>query len=251
MKNKIVGLLFGIGWLTLPLFVFGATFPGPFPVLKSVNLKLGLQVNGQPVKSPAIVGAGKDFSVVWSSAEGARCMSNWNDSSLEAKGASVGSITASRAFVVTCFAPGAAQTASVQVVVGTTDLSVVSLSATGFKSAKKKGVYTAGHYVLKASVRNSGKLGTPVPFRVRFEESADGKAGWVASGEEVIPPLRGGGTAKIPELQRTGNAGTEPRYYRVCVDTERKVEESNEGNNCSKVIGPYSFVTPAPSGDAQ
>ncbi len=236
----LLSLLFG----GVPSIALGATFPGPFPTLSSVNVKAGLLVDGKPVKSPAMVGAGKDFSIVWSSTQGGRCVSNWSDAFMEANGTTVGSVTASRAFIITCFGLGTAQTVKLQVNVGTTDLSVSSLSTPGLKSSKKKGFYIAGPFMLKASVKNTGKLGTSVPIRVRFEESPTGTSGWVASGEAVVPVVRGGGTVQIPELARMGNAGDNTRYYRVCVDTERKVDETNEDNNCSKVIGPFSFLAP-------
>lgn len=243
MKNKIISVATGV-LFAFPAVVFAATFPGPFSTISSVNLKASILVDGQTVKSPALVGAGKDFTISWASENRGRCMSNWSDSLLSSTGMTTGSITANRAFVITCFGPGAAQTVKLQVNVGTTDLSVSSFSAVGLKTSKKRGFYTAGPYTLKASVRNGGKLGTSNPVRVRFEESSNGTTGWIASGEVVLPLLKGSSTTKIPNLERTGNAGVDTRYYRVCVDTERKVDETNEDNNCSKVIGPYSFVAP-------
>ena len=243
MKNKIISVATGV-LLAFPAVVFAVTFPGPFSTISSVNLKAGILVDGQTVKSPALVGAGKDFSISWTSENRGRCMSNWSDSLLSSTGVTTGSITASRPFIITCFGPGAAQTVKLQVNVGTTDLSVSSFSAFGLKASKKRGFYTAGAYTLKASVRSGGKLGTSIPVRVRFEEGANGTTGWVASGEVVLPLLKGNSTTKIPDLERTGNAGADTRYYRVCVDSERKVNETNEDNNCSRVIGPYSFVAP-------
>lgn len=237
-------LYFAGFFLLVPTVAFGVTFPGPFSTISAVNLKASILVDGQTVKSPALVAVGKDFSFSWTAASGTRCMSNWSDSLLSSTGVTTGSITASRAFVITCFGPGAAQTVKLQVNVGTTDLTVSSLSAFGLKASKKRGFYTAGPYILKASVKNSGKLSTSFPIRVRFEESANGTGGWITSGENIIPLVKGNSVVQIPELPRTGNAGADTRYYRVCVDSERKVDESNEDNNCSKVIGPYSFVAP-------
>ncbi|MDO8619862.1 MAG: CARDB domain-containing protein [bacterium] len=230
-------------FLVIPLVTL-ASFDGPFPTISAINLKATVQIGGQPVKSPALVGANSNFTINWTAVDGARCVSNWSDSSLPAKGSSAGSITTSRSFVITCYAPGAAQTARLQVNVGTTDLLVSSFSASGLKVSRKKGFYVAGPFILKASVRNAGKLGTSLPVRVRFEESQNGTTGWVASGESVISRVNGNGTVQIEPLSRVGNAGVDTRYYRVCVDTERKVDESNETNNCSKSIGPYSFIAP-------
>ena len=54
--------------------------------------------------------------------------------------------------------------------------------------------------------------------------------------------MPGAVTITLDPLLRQGNAGVGARYYQVCLDTENKVSEAKEDNNCSRVLGPYSFV---------
>ncbi len=129
-------LLFAGFFFVVPSLALAA-FSGPLPLQNSIGLRAVVQVNNTPVKSPVTVSAGSDFSIVWESV-GVGCVSNWSEGVLRATGVTTGSITASRAFVVTCFGPGVAQTVKLQVNVGTTDLSVSSFSAVGLKTSKKE-----------------------------------------------------------------------------------------------------------------
>lgn len=235
-----LGLLL-VGTL-MPFLAFATPFPAPLPTIKQVGLQLSVQVGGKSVKSPAVVAANTDFSVAWKS-QGVGCVGDWTGDTLPPTGSVSGSITANRTFIVTCFGRGAAQSAKAQVNVGVADLTVSSFSAAGLKGAKgQRGTFTAGPFTLKASVRNFGKLPIATPFKVKLQESENGTSNWTSAAEQTVPALGGGATLRLDEWPRQGNAGAATRHYQVCVDTENKVSESKEDNNCSKVLGPYSFV---------
>lgn len=251
-------------WRLVAGFIFlAATVPGvllgapsesaPFeslPVVKAVNLKAAIQLGGASIKSPVVIAAEKEFTIVWKSV-GHGCISNWDEELLPASGSAVGSVSKSRAFVITCYGRGAAQTATIQVTVGAADLSIGAFSAVGLKAAKgKKGLYLTGSggeddhapFVLKATVKNLGKLQTGGPFTVDYLESTDGLDSWVSIAERTVDRIGGGSTLAHEEIPRLGNPNGDKSYYKVCADTEEKVDEAKEDNNCSKVLGPYSFV---------
>ena len=226
--------------LSFPTLAFAAVFPTPLSTVRAVNLKATLQVDGVPVKSPAVVGANADFTIVWSS-QGVGCVSNWSPDTLPASGSSVGSITENRQFVITCYGRGAAQSANLQVNVGVTDLSIPSLAITNLRKVKTAGTYVADAHTLKATLRNLGKLAAAVPFRVQFELSNDGSTNWVALGDYAVAGLAGSATAAL-EHEWHSTAGVAKVYLRACADKTEKVAESNETNNCSRILGPYAFA---------
>jgi hypothetical protein len=221
-----------------------------FPLVKAVNLQANIQLGGASVKMPVVVAAGKEFTIRWKSV-GHGCISNWDEELLPASGSAVGTVSKSRAFVITCYGRGAAQTATLPVTVGAADLSIGTFSVVGLKPAKgKKNAYLTGSegedehapFVLKASVKNLGKLPVGKSFLVEYQESEDGKSGWVSIAEQTVDGMDSGSTLALDELPRIGNPNGDTSYYRVCADTEEKIEETKESNNCSKVLGPYSFV---------
>lgn len=221
-----------------------------FPVVKAVNLKATIQIAGAPVKSPVVIAAEKEFTIVWKSA-GNGCISNWDEELLPASGSAVGAVSKSRALVITCYGRGAAQTATLQVNVGVADLSIGAFSVTGLKAAKgKKGFYLTGSggeddhapFILKATVKNLGKLPVGKSFKVEYLESTDGLDSFVSIVERTVDNIGSGSTLALEEIPRLGNPNGDKSYYKVCVDAEEEVEESKEDNNCSKVLGPYSFV---------
>ena len=237
-----------LGFILLFPATAGAEFGDPIPTVKSVGLKIAVQINGKQVKLPATVAEDGDFTIIWTTVPNTAtgCISNWSSATLPPSGSSVGSIKKSRSFVITCYGRGAAQSATMQMNVGTADLVVSSFSAVGLKAAKgQKGKYLALPFTLKASVRNTGKLPVGTAFLIKYMESDNGTTGWITSGERTIPEIKGSGTLAIEELPRQGNAGVDARYYQVCVDSGKDIHETREDNNCSKVLGPYSFV-PAP-----
>lgn len=221
-----------------------------FPVVKAVNLKAAIQIAGAPSKSPVVLAAEKEFTIVWKSA-GNGCISNWDEELLPASGSAVGTVSKSRAFVITCYGRGAAQTATLQVNIATADLSIGAFSATGLKAAKgKKGFYLTGSggedehtpFILRATIKNLGKLPVREPFKVKYLESTDELDSFVSIAETTVYNIGSGSTLALEDLPRLGNANGDKSYYKVCVDAEEEVEEAKENNNCSKVLGPYSFV---------
>ena len=235
---------FLLGAFLFPVAVFAATFTGPLATTKSVSLQAAIQVGGITIKSPATVPAGSDFSVVWRST-GAGCVSNWNDSTLSASGSTVGSITASRSFVITCFGRGTAQTAAMQVNVGVLDLSVSTFSFSGLKKGKGSGTYVEGPFGIKTTVKNLGKLPTATTFKVKYTyaKSADMRTGLITMGEINLHGINGGESTGMEEFPWTGApSGNDSIYYQVCADTGNAVAEVKEDNNCSKVLGPFKFV---------
>ncbi len=232
-----------------PILVFAVVFPPPLGTVRSVGLRLSVLVAGQEVKSPILVPANTDFTLAWKS-EGTACLSNWTavDVTLPASGSSVGSLTIgtlNRPFVITCYGRGAAQTATVQVTVGVTDISVASFSIVGLKNGKERGAYIEGSYTLKASLRNLGKLPTATPFKIKYNiaTNAEMTTGLRNIGEIWIGGIGGGSSKQMDPFGWQSTPSADSLYFQMCADTASAIAESVEDNNCSRVLGPYKFVT--------
>ncbi len=219
-------------------------FPDPFfPTIKSVGLKASVEIGGAPVKLPATVAAGSAFSVVWKSS-GTGCVANWSGAlPLPPTGSATGSLTVSRPFVITCFGRGAAQSAKMQVNVGVTDLIVPTFSITGLKRAKVKDTYLEGPFTLKATIKNLGKLANPSSFKVKYVRSlsADMKTSPLTIGEITINGIGSSQSRTMDVFPWASTPSADSSYFQVCADTAEAIAEPSETNNCSKVLGPYTF----------
>ena len=241
--SSFLAALFGLA-LLLPGVALAAPFPVPLPVIKTISLETSLQIQGVQARSPAVVAANTDFTIVWSSS-GVGCVSNWSPDVLPASGSVTGSLTANRTFVITCYGLGAAQTARFRAIVGSSDLVVPAISITGLKSSRDiAGSYFAGKYTLHAAVRNAGNLPVAATFANQYQVRSGETEAWGPLGESMnLVGLTGGGSRPLPNLEWQSPEGANLWYFRACADTGGGViSEANEDNNCSRVLGPYKFI---------
>ncbi|KKW10473.1 MAG: hypothetical protein UY50_C0033G0001, partial [Parcubacteria group bacterium GW2011_GWA2_49_9] len=196
-----------------------------------------------PVKLPVTVAAGSAFTVVWKSS-GTGCVANWSGAvPLPPTGSATGSIITSRPFVITCFGRGAGQSAALQVNVGVTDLAVPTFSISGLKRGKVKGTYQEGPYTLEATVKNLGKLANPNNFKVKYTlaNSSDMKTRPRTIGEIAINGIGSNQSKVLDAFKWASTPSVDPSYFQVCADTGEAIVEPSDTNNCSKVLGPYTF----------
>lgn len=221
-----------------PFLVFADAFPS-LPTVKTITLEAGIRLNGQTVRTPAVVPTDTEFMIEWKSS-GKGCLGDWSEAVLPPSGTQLGTIISPRTFTVTCFARGAARTARIKVTPGVRDLAVSSFTVTPLKKTKAAGSYYAGTHTFKAVIKNNGKLPVTNPFRMQFELSTDGTR-WVALSDTEVSVFASAATRPLVYTWKS-SASSDKIYLRACADTTGKVSETNETNNCSKVLGPYTFV---------
>ncbi len=240
------GLIFG------PVSAFAIDFADISLVKK---LSTELTVNG--AKGTVLVGPVTDnVTLDWESPGAAGCMSNWTNDALLTKGvAKKGTISSSRSFVLTCYAVGIAQTVKVNVNLGQPDLTISDITLTGLVSVGKlsEKKYKAGRVILSATAKNVGKLqatelsprGANGDFYIEYKVSNDGKTwsrGWKQQNlTNGVSTLSAGATQPVEPFETSVDSGTK-YYYQACIDSTNRITEGNEKDNCSRIIGPYTFV---------
>jgi len=252
----------------LPLVTQAEVFQsiGPGPVLNSLSLKVWLTTypDNVVIKS-AVVEKGKPFTINWEAMgrdtngdqteKGITCATNFSPGVVASKSENLahGEITASRSFVITCSGVGASKTVKGKVEVGEIDLTVPSLSIVGLTKGDKAGTFIGGPGktgTYRALVKNLGKLSTEKPFQVSIDFSTSPTPGSGQVFKTVsMKGIKGNATAPIDFSWANFPISSQGWYYRVCADANtgeggggKVVAESNEDNNCSKVLGPVKYV---------
>lgn len=230
----------------LPLFVRADFTATPAPTLKNINLVL--KVNGVLAKGTVAVAKNADVVLEWTSL-GKGCVNNW-DSNVLPSSNSLGSITTSRTFIITCYGIGAAQAAKVQVVVAFPDISITSVKVDGLKPVldtkgkpKAKTFKASEPFSLSVGVKNSGRLGITKPFSVQVQgKYADTDFVNVGEAKTVSSLKNGGSTTLVFSLTKAAPSSGRLVSYRVVVDSTNAIDEDTKGEaNNSKSFGPFMF----------
>lgn len=251
-------LCFAVLLFVVPLVTQAATFPktGTEFIPLSIMLKVWVSANAQVLTEPVNVEKGSDFTINWEATgrnvgneltdTGITCVNNWGTDT-SPKGSQTGSILATRSFLITCSGQGAAR--SFRKVVGTdaVDITVNTFTLTGLRTTNVVGTFLAvGDFAFKASLQNLGKASTGTTFRVSYlgTQNRDMTGTRIFKGQQDVVGIGGLAVKPLPDKPGgyAGLVGTGPWYFFACADSENTVSESNKTNNCSRVLGPLTFV---------
>ncbi len=234
--------------LVVPVFAHAAEF-AVFPVAPKGKVTLTVSVGGVTAKAGSVtIPPNTEVALNWTVPSGWKgCWSSWDSLPLLTSGTITGTLPAEakgRSFVLTCVGVGQAQTASVQVTVSKPNLTTATPTLAQGTLVSGKYLLEPSPFILKYKVTNSTKVAVASLIRVNLEKRKD-----TGASEEIDNQLLAGLPASgskeftFNDTLRTeaSNDRGDQYSYRVCVDVEKKVDESSETDNCSPFTKHFIF----------